>query len=76
MPIFEYICKGCNKHFEALVFGSQQAACPACHGTSLDPQISSFSVGHSSKAASSCMSGGCESGACGMPGGPGMCCEN
>lgn len=74
MPIFEYICKGCNKHFEALVYGSQEAVCPACHGTNLDPQISSFSVGHSSKAASSCMGGSCESGACGMPGG--MCCEN
>ena len=45
MPLFEYVCKDCNKRFEALVYGSRQPECPACQGSHLDQQISVFSVG-------------------------------
>src|SRR6185503_15314082 len=30
MPIFEYICKGCDQRFEKLVQGSSTIECPAC----------------------------------------------
>ena len=44
MPIFEYICKECQHEFEALVFGSQKAACPKCESKKLEPQLSVFAV--------------------------------
>jgi putative FmdB family regulatory protein len=73
MPIFEYICKQCDHHFEALVFGKEKASCPKCHATKLAPQLSFFAV--SAKGASSSMSaspgGAC--GSCGDPRGPGSC---
>ena len=51
MPLFEYVCKDCRKRFEALVYGSQTAQCPLCHGSNLDRQISVFSVGSARSAA-------------------------
>ena len=58
MPIFEYICKDCNKPFEALILGSPQPECPTCHGCNLAQQISVFSVGaprtYTSSAAPTC----------------------
>ncbi len=73
MPIFEYICKECDHHFETIVYGKQKAACPKCHATKLAPQLSVFAV--SAKGASSSAparsSGGC--GSCGDPRGPGAC---
>jgi len=30
MPIYEYVCKDCEKPFEALVYGSEKASCPHC----------------------------------------------
>ena len=75
MPIFEYVCKDCNRQFEALVYGSQKAECPACHGKHLAQQLSVFSA-HSGSARRSqpapTSSGCCGGGACGM-GGPGEC---
>ena len=75
MPIFEYICKECDHHFEALVYGKQKAECPKCHATKLAPQLSVFAVsakGPSSSPAPS--SGAC--GSCGDPRGPGACNMN
>jgi putative FmdB family regulatory protein len=75
MPIFEYICKECDHHFEALVYGKQKAECPKCHATKLAPQLSVFAV--SAKGASSSpapSSGAC--GSCGDPRGPGACSMN
>jgi len=74
MPIFEYICKECDHHFEALVYGKQKAECPKCHATKLAPQLSVFAVsakGSSAGSASPSPSGGC--GSCGDPRGPGAC---
>jgi len=44
MPIFEYLCKDCGRTFEALVIGSNQPECPACHGRQLEQMLSTFSA--------------------------------
>jgi putative FmdB family regulatory protein len=44
MPIFEYVCKACGKHFEAVLIGSQQPECPSCKGKELEQQLSTFAV--------------------------------
>jgi putative FmdB family regulatory protein len=70
MPIFEYICKKCENHFEALVYGDEKASCPKCRSTKLAPQLSVFAV--SAKSASPRpKTGSC--GTCGDPRGPGAC---
>jgi len=74
MPIFEYVCKECSHEFEAIVYGSQKAACPNCHGKKLTTQLSVFAV--SSKGASSAGSEAGSVGPCGSCGderGPGAC---
>jgi putative FmdB family regulatory protein len=74
MPIFEYICKECDHRFEALIYGKQKAACPKCHTTKLEPQLSVFAVSANStksSSASASPSGAC--GSCGDPRGPGAC---
>jgi putative FmdB family regulatory protein len=71
MPIFEYICKGCDHHFEALVYGKEKAACPKCHTTRLEAQLSTFAV--STKGSSAAASPARACGSCGDPRGPGAC---
>jgi putative FmdB family regulatory protein len=75
MPIFEYICKECQHQFEALVYGKEKAACPKCHATKLEPQLSVFAVSakstSSASSSSSASAGPC--GSCGDPRGPGAC---
>ncbi len=72
MPIFEYICKECNRQFEALVYGSEKAECPSCHSKKLEPQLSVFAVSTKSSAGPSMPSPGpCAS--FGDPRGPGAC---
>jgi putative FmdB family regulatory protein len=72
MPIFEYICKECHYQFETLVYGKQEeAACPKCHATKLEPQLSVFAV--SAKGSSASSSSGSACGSCGDPRGPGAC---
>jgi putative FmdB family regulatory protein len=73
MPIFEYICKGCGKKFEAIVYGSKQSECPACKGTELEQQLSTFaahgtdkSSGAAPKMPCGMPSGSCGGGGCGM----------
>ena len=64
MPIFEYVCKDCDRRFEALVYGKQSTRCPQCHGAHLSQLISVFSVRSGSgseadfSAPSPCSSGG------------------
>ena len=65
MPIFEYICKNCDKHFEALLYGAQKASCPSCKGGNLAQLISVFSVkGKGSGADFAPPAGACGEGAC------------
>ena len=61
MPLFDYICKDCRKRFEALVSGSRAAACPLCHSTNLEQQLSRFAVANASspaRAMSACAGAG------------------
>jgi putative FmdB family regulatory protein len=40
MPIYEYECKDCGHHFEALVRKSDVPACPSCSSTELERRLS------------------------------------
>jgi putative FmdB family regulatory protein len=74
MPILEYVCKQCDRQFEAIVLGSQQPACPSCQGTKLERLLSVFAVGAGKSdgfAGGEAFGGAC--GACGDPRGPGAC---
>jgi putative FmdB family regulatory protein len=77
MPIYEYICQACDRHFEAIVNGTQKPQCPACQSTRLEQQLSAFAVGSAkgkgdfAKSARTSAGGGC--GHCGDPRGPGSC---
>lgn len=44
MPIYEYECRGCRHHFEALVRDSSTPACPACQGRDVERMVSLFAV--------------------------------
>ena len=74
MPIFEYVCQKCDHHFEAIVLGTQKAACPKCESKRLDQKISSFAVGAEKSRQSASAAGPC--GSCGDPRGPGACSMN
>jgi len=71
MPIFEYICQGCQLQFEALVYGKEKAECPKCRSKKLDPQLSVFAVSAKGNSAPAMNAGPC--GSCGDPRGPGSC---
>jgi putative FmdB family regulatory protein len=40
MPLYEYVCQGCEHAFEALVFDGEAVECPQCHGRRLQRQWS------------------------------------
>lgn len=75
MPIFEYICRDCDRHFETLVTADRPPVCPGCDGRSLDKQLSVFAVSTSASSRSSSNSEPAFSacGTCGDPRGPGAC---
>jgi len=74
MPIYEYICKDCDRHFEAVVYASTKAQCPGCSGSNLEQQLSRFAVGNAEPKSAAPSSGPC--GSCGDPRGPGSCSLN
>jgi putative FmdB family regulatory protein len=73
MPIFEYVCRDCQHHFETLVRGSASPTCPACESKQLEKQLSVFAV-NSRGMESMPAPGPC--GTCGDPRGPGACSIN
>jgi len=73
MPIFEYICKECDRRFEIVIRGSELPVCPSCSSQDLDQQLSSFAVGSSQKGFAASPS---PCGSCGDPRGPGSCSMN
>lgn len=75
MPIYEYDCTDCGTHFEALVFGQNKVACPACEGNNLNQSLSVFAVSSGGKAATPREAFG-PCGTCGDPRGPGSCSLN
>jgi putative FmdB family regulatory protein len=75
MPILEYVCKECTRHFETIVLGAQEPACPTCQSTKLERLLSVFAVGGKSDTFASRESFG-PCGSCGDPRGPGACSLN
>jgi putative FmdB family regulatory protein len=78
MPIYEYVCKQCDKRFEKLVRGTMVVECPSCNGTDLQKQLSVFSANvlsafGAAKSIPELSDGGGACGACGDPRGPGAC---
>jgi putative FmdB family regulatory protein len=72
MPIYEYVCRGCERPFEKLVrrFG-EDVACPHCASGAVDKQLSVFAVAVQSPSPSFA---GCGAGACDpAAGGAGPC---
>ena len=76
MPLFEYECRGCGKHFEYLTRDGQTPACPACKGADLQKLRSVFAAQSSSPAKSFSDRPMSACGSCGDPRGPGSCSMN
>jgi len=71
MPIYEYVCGGCERRFERLVRRFDEAvACPSCASGEVEKQLSVFAVFVSSPSPSFA---GCGAGACSTPDGGGPC---
>ena len=71
MPIFEYICKDCQRQFEKIVPRyDSYVDCPHCNSEDVEKQLSVFAVaGASSKESSEPGCGRCgasQPGMCGM----------
>ena len=74
MPIYEYQCAQCRRHFELLVRVGATPACPACDTPTLQKRLSAFSVGRPGPALAGPAPQAC--GSCGDPRGPGACSMN
>jgi putative FmdB family regulatory protein len=74
MPLFEYECRGCGRHFEYLTREGQSPSCPSCKGNDLQKLLSVFAVSGGSGEKSFNAPGPC--GHCGDPRGPGSCSMN
>lgn len=75
MPLFEYVCRDCERPFEAFVTADRQPECPSCHSRSLEKQLSRFAVSTNGVTArSSAAPAPC--GTCGDPRGAGACSLN
>jgi len=74
MPLYEYACTTCAHRFEALVRPGDSPECPACHGTTLERQLSVFAAHTGGTSPRATSPGPC--GACGDPRGPGACSIN
>jgi putative FmdB family regulatory protein len=77
MPIYEYVCCGCDTRFEKLVRRwGDEVVCPACSGAAVEKQLSTFAVGSVSSRPSlgacgrergDCAAPACAGGSCGLP---------
>jgi putative FmdB family regulatory protein len=67
MPMYEYVCMKCEAHFEELVRGEMQVACPECGAAHVARQLSTFSMVSTAgqTGAFSSGGGGCCGGSCG-----------
>ena len=68
VPIYEYVCMECESHFEELVRGEEQVACPDCSAANVSRQFSSFAVHGVTKSKAKVAAGGgggCCGGSCG-----------
>jgi putative FmdB family regulatory protein len=73
MPIYEYVCTGCEARFEKLVRRfDEEVRCPSCASGAVDKQLSVFAVASSAEPAfPGCGAGACAAGA--GSGEPGAC---
>jgi len=69
VPLYEYVCRACDRDFELLVRTGDTPTCPACATADVARIMSAASVGRGREAAAP--AGGC--GSCGDPRGPGSC---
>ncbi len=74
MPLFEYECRGCGRHFEFLTRDGRTPACPSCDSTDLQKQMSVFAVSAGTGKPAARPASPC--GMCGDPRGPGACSMN
>ena len=65
MPIYEFVCMGCEEHFEELVRGDTEVACPNCGATKVAKQMSTFAMVGGGGETPSFGGGGCCGGSCG-----------
>jgi putative FmdB family regulatory protein len=73
MPIYEYVCRDCQRRFETLVTAGRQPSCPGCESQTLDKQFSVFAVAARSDAGPELGPAPGSCGTCGDPRGPGSC---
>jgi putative FmdB family regulatory protein len=73
MPIFEYICKDCNRSFERILPRHDSSTdCPHCNSKDIEKQLSVFAVAGPSNDFSGADGAGCgrcgaaQPGTCGM----------
>lgn len=65
MPIYEYVCGGCERRFERLVRRFDEAVtCPSCASGAVEKQLSTFAVSVGSSVPDFA---GCGAGACATP---------
>ena len=65
MPIYEFVCMSCEEHFEELVRGETEIACPNCGATKVAKQMSTFAMVGGGGESPSFGGGGCCGGSCG-----------
>jgi len=66
MPLYEYVCRGCDERFEKYVRAWGEAvACPRCEGSEVEKQVSRFAFAGAEGFVSSTGGGcGCGRGGC------------
>ena len=74
MPIFEYICRECERPFEKIVPRyDSEADCPHCNSRKVEKQLSVFAVSSGGGSVDAFPDAGCgrcgaaQPGMCGMP---------
>jgi len=65
MPIYEFVCMSCEEHFEELVRGNTEVACPNCGASKVAKQMSTFAMVGGGGETQSLGGGGCCGGSCG-----------
>ena len=67
MPIFEFVCGGCDRHFEEIMTFAQleagEAVCPACGSKRVERRLSTFAASSGPASAGPACGGG--GGGCG-----------
>jgi putative FmdB family regulatory protein len=66
MPVYEYLCQGCDQRFERYVHAwGEPVACPRCAGEAVEKLLSSFALAGTTSSGSTGGGCGCGRGGCG-----------